>query len=972
MSIRRDIVSIVIIEVSSLLIESVAAAASLMGEAKHRKSSAAAAAVVAALPTLDFDAALAGATDARLAAMMRGAVTKKSVERVIQDDQVRRLVSELVLAVLVDRKHQAVAEISELVSSRICEVLESSVAREDAEFLATGLADLTIDFATSLINAALEASPDIALGIQQLATLRRTQSILERVSDQLSSAQRASSAELAKERRSFMAEYRAVCADVHGSIKPPDFETNQRIPIEDLYVPARLAPTGDPENGSRIDPHSLMERVDRTVLLGDPGGGKSTLSNYLTLLWARDDSGPVPFHVILRDYAQEGGPHSIVDFIESQLPTKYQLQALEGAVEDCLTGGNAVVVFDGLDELTDPTKRRAITSAVETFAFRYPMVRVLVTSRRVGYEQARLDPTIFESFLLDGFSPDEVETYVRKWFDSQSSYTDVEARRLSEQFMSQSRAVEELSSNPLMLSLMCIIFRGESFIPRNRPAIYEKCANLLFEKWDGHRQIEVPLLARDYVDVAMKHLAFVFLSREAGDSGIRRSQLVREMVSYLYPRAMETEAIAERAADEFVSFCAGRAWVFSDAGTTAEGEEIFTFTHRTFMEYFAAVHLLRISGTPEKLANELLPRIAREEWDVVAQLAVQQADRSHDQGTERALRTMLRDTRRKSKISRGRVLLFIVRCIEFAVVSPAFLQDMSAACLDFYLANFSPEDRGPGDSLRTVLALQDHVPEAHTQIVASVHREMLRTILSSDDDPNGDNALYYLLLGLIRRFNGRAWREDRRAELWSSIFVEVAEVVEPKLRKHASTDSYIWFALAVGGVVAPGEAIGEMRSAGMTFPDIYLHTARVREFDVSGAPLVSMVNSALLSRRKRLRDLDIIEAIAGSFLADFWSASRSRVVVAPDLGHIYIGDSVIERIGDRDDVYRDLRDFAVLAYLALSEVAEASGDSRPRPAASEAESLERLALSPKAKTFAREWLEGTRTVFDSIAPPEAQ
>lgn len=796
--------------------------------------------------------------------------------------------------------------------------------------------------------------------------LRRTQSIIERLSDQLASSRRASSDANIGARNRFVEDYRAVCAEVHGSIKPPDFDTNQRIPIEDLYVPARLATAKAPHEPNDISPESLKDRIDRTVILGDPGGGKSTLANYLTLLWARDRSGPLPFHVTLRDYAKDSGERSIVEFIEGQLSVKYQLSVVADVIGDCISSGNAVVIFDGLDELTDPTKRRAITSAVEVFAFRYPMARVLVTSRRVGYEQARLDPTIFESYVLDGFNSFDVEVYVHKWFASQHDYSQVEAKDLSAQFMLQSRAVEDLSSNPLMLSLMCIIFRGENFIPRNRPAIYEKCANLLFEKWDGHRQIEVPLLARDYVDAAMKHLAYLFLSREAGESGITRSELVKEMVSYLYPRAMETENIARQAADEFVSFCAGRAWVFSDAGTTADGEDIFTFTHRTFMEYFAAVHLLRISDTPERLAKTLMPRISREEWDVVAQLAIQQADRAHDRGTERALQTMLRDTRRKSKASRVRVLGFVVRCSEFAVVSPSFLRELSNGCLAYFLRAFRADDRGPHDTLRTLLSLQEHIPEAQTPVVVDAHRQALEEQLAAAPSNERDNALTYLLLGLVRRFNGRVWREDRRSGYWSEMFRDVAVASSSILREEAGEDSYIWQALLVGGVVDPDEVLSELRSLGLSFAEIYLYTSVVRGFDLTGTTLASMMISALINPDHKGLDNDIIESVMRAFLDDFWSATRSRDTVAPNLGRHYFGDSVVERLSRQTDLSAVAVEFLLIASLSLSEVARVSGDPGQRLTTAEVDIVKELGLSDRARDFALRWIEGEVTVFDVI------
>src|SRR6185312_15978962 len=540
-----------------------------------------------------------------------------------------------------------------------------------------------------------------------------------------------------------------------------------------------------------------------------------------------------------------------------------------------------VVVFDGLDELTDPTKRRAMTNAVETFAFRYPMVRIFVTSRRVGYEQAQLDPANFESFVIDGFDRSNVSYYVEKWFASQSAYTEAEASKRSSDFMAQSEPVQELSANPLMLSLMCIIFRGENFIPRNRPAIYEKCANLLFEKWDGHRQIEVPLQARDHVDAAMKHVAFVFLDSDSSDTGITRGALVREMTTYLYPRAMESEGKARNAAEEFVDFCAGRAWVFSDAGSTAAGEPIFTFTHRTFMEYFAAVHLIRTTDTPEKLSQVLLPRIAREEWDVVAQLAVQQSDKANDQGTERALTVMLDDLRRRTATNRSPVLFFVVRCCEFAVVSPAFLRKLAIACFDFFAdLEVSYGDRF-NEGLSPLLSLQEFVPPDQTGVVVEAMREHLLAILLTPDDDRFEGAVFFVLLGSVRRFNGRIWRVGGRAreELWDDAFQSITTERMRAFQRVLEDDPVGWVNLILGDVVTPSEGIANMKAAGLSFSDMYFTNARVHGSDISGSPLAVAVGNAIRSKNlHELEDRRICEATAAAFMTYFHATSGSRTM----------------------------------------------------------------------------------------------
>ena len=54
-----------------------------------------------------------------------------------------------------------------------------------------------------------------------------------------------------------------------------------------------------------------------------------------------------------------------------------------------LKAGNAVVMFDGLDEVFDPGKREDVITDIHRFTNDYPKVQVIVTSRVIGYKSQR-------------------------------------------------------------------------------------------------------------------------------------------------------------------------------------------------------------------------------------------------------------------------------------------------------------------------------------------------------------------------------------------------------------------------------------------------------------------------------------------------------------------------------------------------------------------------------------------------------
>jgi hypothetical protein len=131
-----------------------------------------------------------------------------------------------------------------------------------------------------------------------------------------------------------------------------------------------------PADPSSLDLYDLAERLDRSVLLGDPGGGKTTAANVLMHHFARDPAAPVPFLVTLRDYAAKDPPErSVAEHVEHTLETFYQCPAPAGLVDLLLLSGRAVVVFDGLDELLDTSRRADVTTRVERFCAEYLLHR---------------------------------------------------------------------------------------------------------------------------------------------------------------------------------------------------------------------------------------------------------------------------------------------------------------------------------------------------------------------------------------------------------------------------------------------------------------------------------------------------------------------------------------------------------------------------------------------------------------------
>jgi hypothetical protein len=441
-----------------------------------------------------------------------------------------------------------------------------------------------------------------------------------------------------------------IAKSIESSARMIHVETNQgtrKVNISKLVIPARLTrhQSSEAVASLRIEREEnsigfivFRRSFHKAVILGDPGGGKSTLTQFLShtlssqILLEQNNPGArkfdpmdlrLPLRIVLRtlqNRQQKTPAYAILDYLEDELRPilNNDLVLSKSFLRQSLALGQVTVLFDGLDEILEVEPRRAAVAAIEQFSQIYNTCPVLVTSRIVGYLDAPLGSE-FDTHTLAQFNRDEVGKFSERLIAAVGSLSAEAARSQADRFVSQTETVAgDLRRNPLLLGLMVYIFMNKGDVPNNRPEIYQECALLMFDKWDKNRDIvfEFP---RDFNLLDL----FGFLAeRIFGDvnaeEGVTENWLLTVMKEF-FESWYEDRAKAVAASSLLVDFITGRAWVMCDIGP-----KTFKFTHRTFLEYFFARRIQEQSGSIAVLINEsLLPRIVRAEWDVVIHLALQ-------------------------------------------------------------------------------------------------------------------------------------------------------------------------------------------------------------------------------------------------------------------------------------------------------------------------------------------------------------
>jgi hypothetical protein len=673
----------------------------------------------------------------------------------------------------------------------------------------------------------------------------------------------------------FLIRYRRHVAEHHGMLEPPDFERRRRVPIADLYVPPAIVQIIRASRqflSREVTLQQFGEEIDRTVLLGDPGSGKTTAAQVLMHDQATKPHGRVPFIVTLREFAAaQTAQRSVAGHLQDKLETFYQCPAPAGAVERLLFSGAALVIFDGLDELADTTRRGDVTAIIERFCAEYPLAPVLVTSRLVGYDQARLDDRVFTRYRLGGFGDNQVADYVRKWFAQEDGLLPVEASRQAAAFLAESHSLPDLRANPLMLALMCVLYRGEGSIPRNRPDIYAQCTTLLFRKWDARRHIDVQLRARSQAEPAARHLAYWLFTRGQEQPTVTEAELFRETSAFFYDHGFEDGDHASDAAQEFIAFCRNRAWVFSDVGTTGDGQRLYTFTHVTFLEYFAAAHLAALCDSPEELSRTLLPRIARQEWEVVAELAVQIKSGNSDRGAQRIYAAMLGDGSRSFQ-ERCNILQFLARCVRFIEPPPRTVRDLTLAALDhLFGGDISDEIR-----YLPLIWLLVSCADCRDTVKDELATRIARMVSSSDPviHLNGLRLAIWVARGVVFHRNGLivvpAKAPEHLADFWDDFAFQNAKSYAADIAAAASCDEGMLYASLRHRFVTAGHVLATTGSD--LTPLFTAHRAVI--FDALWVPYLEYLGGAAARAWRRAVHSGLPEASEESMTEDFTAVGQ--------------------------------------------------------------------------------------------------
>ncbi|MEX2215642.1 MAG: NACHT domain-containing protein [Phycisphaeraceae bacterium] len=308
----------------------------------------------------------------------------------------------------------------------------------------------------------------------------------------------------------------------------------------------------------------------RVVITGVGGSGKSTFLRHLLLDCFNSKLG-VPVFVELRNLRQS--EYNLMDYIVDQLGL-HELAASAEFIDKAFATGRFIFFLDGFDEL--PVEHRGVVSdQILEFTERYPNNRYLVSTRAEEICQS------WNSFFTFHAAPLTLEKAClvinRLKYDP-----DVSRRFIADLEKGMFKKHKSFMSNPLLLTIMLITYRDNAEIPDRLHNFYSQAFDALFATHDalkegGLRRTKESGLAND--EFRSFFAAFCVMSYADRKFRFTRTEFAQYVndARRISGRNVDT--------DKFLSDLTQALCML-----VAEGLE-YTFAHRSFQEYFAALFI---------------------------------------------------------------------------------------------------------------------------------------------------------------------------------------------------------------------------------------------------------------------------------------------------------------------------------------------------------------------------------------------
>lgn len=368
------------------------------------------------------------------------------------------------------------------------------------------------------------------------------------------------------------------------------------INLLDIYFPLRLRFKILAE-GKRIEKSIKTENIENVfqksnfiTVVGDAGSGKTTLVKYLFIQSIRQNYA-IPIMIILRELNEN--KYDLKTYIIQQV-FRNKISENDSILEKALENGKIVFFLDGFDEL-NTTIKNDVTKEIEKFVNEYPSNKYILTTR--PYTGIEILP-MFKNHEVCGldFDKGEVEEFIKKQLFKEMELASKIIESLSKNLQDHHH-IRTFLSNPLLLLLYLIKFQTNAGVSSKKSQFYRDVIEALFYRhdsiskyWSGRER--VCGLNQEQFEYILTRFSYIsFFEAKYGDWNI----------DYINHKLDIIKKNNEKLVFE------NRAFIIDmqiGVGLWVEDANLYSFTHRSLQEYFAALSITQVKSDTKNIVYE--------------------------------------------------------------------------------------------------------------------------------------------------------------------------------------------------------------------------------------------------------------------------------------------------------------------------------------------------------------------------------
>jgi len=311
-----------------------------------------------------------------------------------------------------------------------------------------------------------------------------------------------------------------------------------------------------------------------TILQGTGGIGKSILMKHL-FLSELETCDFIPIFFELKDINKQDDDYNLIDAIFEGMNILVKSTS-KNAIEYALELGMFMILLDGVDEI-DGDKSKIFTEKLNNFCDQYPHNHVIMSSRPID------DFISFEKFtVLDTMPMDKAQAIslidkLEYRDDSKQKFITALDEKLFEKH-------KEFASNPLLLTMMFLTYDEFAEIPETPHLFYERAFETLFIKHDRTKEGYTRKIESGLRSDLFKKVFAMFCCITYYNNVLSFSE--DELISTLSKvKAEVTKDGIDFDIEKYIRDLTNAVCMLYKEGYT------YSFTHRSFQEYFTAVYL---------------------------------------------------------------------------------------------------------------------------------------------------------------------------------------------------------------------------------------------------------------------------------------------------------------------------------------------------------------------------------------------